>query len=49
MHVNFEFVCVFIAQYANEQMEGVQGQGQHILAVCKAFVKLNLMVELYKK
>jgi beta-glucosidase-like glycosyl hydrolase len=39
-------MCVFIAQYANEQMEGVQGQ--HILAVCKAFVKLNLMVKLYK-
>jgi hypothetical protein len=28
-------MCVFIAQYANEQMEGVQGQ-QHIMAVCKA-------------
>jgi hypothetical protein len=28
-------MCVFIAQYANEQMEGVH-LGQHILAVCKA-------------
>jgi hypothetical protein len=26
MHVNFECVCLFIRQYANEQMERVKGQ-----------------------